>query len=71
MKFQFEFNSRTFEVSTRTDKNATSNYDTRLNVSEKNIVVAGRLIRLRMFPNVIINHRFNVVYLKLPPVFVF
>ena len=45
MKFQFELNGRTFDVSTRTDKNATSNYDTKLNVSEKNIIVAGCTIK--------------------------
>ena len=45
MKFSLEINGRTFDVSTRTDKNATSNYDTQLNVSEKNIIVAGCTIK--------------------------
>ena len=45
MKFQFELNGRTFEVSTRTDKNATSSYDTQLTVSDKNGVVAGCTIK--------------------------
>ena len=45
MKFKLELNGRTFEVSTRTDKNATSNYDTQLNVSEKNTIVAGCTIK--------------------------
>ena len=40
MKFQFELNGRTFDVSTRTDKKATSNYDTQLTVSDKNGIVA-------------------------------
>ena len=45
MKFQFELNGRTFEVSTRTDKKATSSYDTQLTVSDKNGVVAGCTIK--------------------------
>ena len=45
MKFQFELNGRTFEVSTRTEKNATSNYDTQLTVSEKNSPVAGCVVK--------------------------
>ena len=45
MKFQFELNGRTFDVSTRTDKNATSNYDTQLTVSDKNGVVAGCIVK--------------------------
>ena len=45
MKFKFELNGRTFEVSTRTDKNATSNYDTQLTVSDKNGVVAGCIVK--------------------------
>lgn len=45
MKFQFELNGRTFEVSTRTDKKATSSYDTQLTVSDKNGVVAGCIVK--------------------------
>jgi hypothetical protein len=45
MKFQFELNGRTFDVSTRTDKKATSNYDTQLSVSDKNGVVAGCTVK--------------------------
>ena len=45
MKFQLELNGRTFDVSTRTDKKATSNYDTQLTVSDKNGVVAGCIVK--------------------------
>ena len=45
MKFQIEQNGRTFTVSTRTDKKATSNYDTNLYVSENNNVVAGCTVK--------------------------
>ena len=45
MKFQIEQNGRTFTVSTRTDKKATSNYDTQLTVSDKNGVVAGCIVK--------------------------
>ena len=45
MKFNLEINGRTFVVSTRTDKNATSNYDTQLTVSDKNGVVAGCTVK--------------------------
>ena len=41
MKFNLETNGQTFTVTTRTDKKATSNYDTQLTVSDKNGVVAG------------------------------
>lgn len=45
MKFNLEINGRTFVVSTRTDKKATSNYDTNLYVSENNNVVAGCTVK--------------------------
>ena len=45
MKFNLEINGRTFTVSTRTDKKATSNYDTNLYVSENNNVVAGCIVK--------------------------
>ena len=45
MKFNLEINGRTFVVSTRTDKKATSNYDTNLYVSENNSVVAGCTVK--------------------------
>ena len=45
MKFQIEQNGRTFTVSTRTDKKATSNYDTQMTVSENNSVVAGCTVK--------------------------
>ena len=45
MKFSLKINGRTFTVSTRTDKKATSNYDTQLTVSDKNGVVAGCTVK--------------------------
>ena len=45
MKFSLEINRRTFMISTRTDKKATSNYDTQLTVSDKNGVVAGCVVK--------------------------
>lgn len=45
MKFNLETNGQTFTVTTRTDKNATSNYDTILYVSENNLVVAGCTVK--------------------------
>ena len=45
MKFNLETNGQTFTVTTRTDKNATSNYDTQLTVSEKNNAVAGCTVK--------------------------
>ena len=45
MKTNFELNGRTFEVTTRTDKNATSNYDTNLYVSENKNVVSGCTVK--------------------------
>ena len=45
MKFNLEQNGQTFTVTTRTDKKATSSYDTQLTVSDKNGVVAGCTIK--------------------------
>lgn len=45
MKFSLQINERTFMVTTRTDKKATSNYDTQLTVSDKNGVVAGCIVK--------------------------
>ena len=45
MKFNLEINGSTFVVSTRTDKKATSNYDTQLTVSDKNGVVAWCVVK--------------------------
>lgn len=45
MKFNLETNGQTFTVTTRTDKKATSNYDTQLTVSDKNGVVAGCTVK--------------------------
>lgn len=45
MKFSLKINGRTFIVSTRTDKKATSNYDTQMTVSENNSVVAGCTVK--------------------------
>ena len=45
MKFNLETNGQTFTVTTRTDKKATSNYDTQLKVSDKNGVVAGCTVK--------------------------
>ena len=45
MKFNLETNGQTFTVTTRTDKKATSNYDTQLTVSDKNGVVAGCIVK--------------------------
>ena len=45
MKFNLETNGQTFTVTPRTDKKATSNYDTQLTVSDKNGVVAGCTVK--------------------------
>ena len=45
MKFNLEQNGQMFTVTTRTDKKATSNYDTQLTVSDKNGVVAGCVVK--------------------------
>ena len=45
MKFNLETNGQTFTVTTRTDKKATSNYDTQLTVSDKNGVIAGFIVK--------------------------
>ena len=45
MQFNLETNGQTFTVTTRTDKKATSNYDTQLTVSDKNGVVAGCTVK--------------------------
>lgn len=45
MKFNLEANGQTFTVTTRTDKKATSNYDTQLTVSDKKGVVAGCTVK--------------------------
>ena len=45
MKFNLEQNGQMFTVTTRTDKKATSSYDTQLTVSDKNGVVAGCVVK--------------------------
>ena len=45
MTFQFTIDRRTFKASTLTDKNATSNYDTQLTVSENKQPVAGCMVK--------------------------
>ena len=45
MKFNLEQNGQMFTVTTRTDKNVNSSYDTQLTVSDKNGVVAGCTIK--------------------------
>ena len=45
MKFNLEQNWQMFTVTTSTDKNVNSSYDTQLTVSDKNGVVAGCTIK--------------------------
>ena len=45
MKFNLETNGQMFTVTTRTDKKATSKYDTQMTVSDKNGVVAGCVVK--------------------------
>ena len=45
MKFNLETNGQTFTVTTRTDKKATSNYDTQLTVLFENKAIAGCMVK--------------------------
>ena len=45
MKFSIETNNRTFNVVTKPDKNATSNYNTFLSVYENKVLCAGCTIK--------------------------